>query len=128
MGVTVMSRVVAALSVLTLLGACNDAYSPTQSVPSLEGLTVIPRSATLQAGQVVALKARLLDENGDQISGAAFKWTSSDEGVATVAATGEVLGRGEGRAIITASAQNKSQIAAIHVLGKASKPEPEGEN
>jgi uncharacterized protein YjdB len=123
-----MSRILATLSALTLTGACNDTFSPPPSVPSLQGLAVIPRSATIQAGQVVALKARLIDANGDPLSGVATSWTSSNEVVATVAATGEVLGRGAGRAIITATAQGKSQTAAIHVLGKPSKPDPKGEN
>jgi uncharacterized protein YjdB len=123
-----MSRIVATLSALTLAGACNDAFSPPPNIPSFEGLTVVPRSATIQAGQVVALTAKLIDANGDQLSGVATSWTSSNEVVATVAATGEVLGRGAGRAIITATAQGKSQTAAIQVLGRPSKPDPKGEN
>lgn len=123
-----MSRILATVSALTLVGACNDAFSPPPNVPTFEGLTVVPRSATIQAGQVVALKARLIDANGDPLSGVATSWTSSNEVVATVAATGEVLGRGAGRAIITATAQGKSQTAAILVLGKPSKPDPKGEN
>jgi uncharacterized protein YjdB len=128
MSVTTMSRIIAALSAIALLGGCNDSFSPPPSVPSLQGLTVVPQSATIQAGQVVALKARLIDDNGDQIRGVATSWTSSNEAVATVAASGEVLGRDAGRAIITATAQGKSQTAAIHVLGKPSKPDPKGEN
>jgi hypothetical protein len=128
MNATTMSRIIAALSAITLLGACNDSFSPPPNVPTFEGLTVVPRSATIQAGQVVALKARLIDANGDPLSGVATSWTSSNEVVATVAATGEVLGRGAGNAIITATAQGKSQTAAIHVLGRPSKPDPKGEN
>ncbi|HEV8455543.1 MAG TPA: Ig-like domain-containing protein [Gemmatimonadales bacterium] len=128
MSVTTLSRIIAALSAITLLGACNDSFSPSASVPSFEGLTVVPQSATIQAGQVVALKARLIDENGDQLREVATSWMSSNETVATVAASGEVLGRGAGRAIITATAQGKSQTAAIHVLDRPSKPEPKGEN
>jgi uncharacterized protein YjdB len=123
-----MSRILATVSALTLVGACNDAFSPPPNIPIFEGLTVVPRSATIQAGQVVALKARLIDANGDPLNGVATSWTSSNEVVATVAATGEVLGRGAGHAIITATAQGKSQTAAILVLGKPSKPAPKGEH
>jgi len=54
MSVTTVSRIIAALSAISLLGACNDSFSPLPNDPSFQGLTVVPRSATLQAGQVVA--------------------------------------------------------------------------
>lgn len=122
MRVITMLRVVVALSALVLAGACNDAFSTPPNVPSTDGLAVIPRSATIQAGQVVALQARLIDENGDQITGL-VSWTSSNQAVATVAASGEVLGRGAGHATIAASLQGKSQTATILVLAKPSKPD-----
>jgi uncharacterized protein YjdB len=127
MSVTTMSRIVAALSAITLLAACNDSFSPPPSVPSLEGLTVVPRSATLQAGQVVALKASLIDEHGDRLDGFIVSWRSSDDAVATVASSGEVVGRSVGHAVITASAAGKSQTSTIQVLARASKPDPEDE-
>jgi hypothetical protein len=125
MRVIPMSQIMAILSALTLAAACNDAYSPSPYVPNFEGLTVIPRSASLQAGQVVMLHASFIDDNGDPLP-ATFSWRSSDESVATVAATGEVFGRAPGRAIITASVQNKSQTAAIHVLPRVEDPDSEG--
>ena len=125
---TPMSRIIALLSAITLLSACNDAFSPPQTTPAPGGFTVVPRSATLQAGQVVALKANLIDDNGDQVRGVPISWRSSNESVATVAATGEVLGRGEGHAVISASAQGKSQTSFIKVTGRPSKPAPKGEN
>jgi len=85
MNATTMSRIIAALSAMTLLAACNDSFSPAPSDPSLQGLTVVPRSATLQAGQVVALKARLIDEHGDRLDGFVVSWRSNNDAVATVA-------------------------------------------
>jgi uncharacterized protein YjdB len=126
MNATTMSRIIAALSAMTLLGACNDSFSPPPSVPSLQGLTVVPRSATLQAGQVVALKASLIDEHGDRLDGFVVSWRSSNDAVATVASSGEVVGRSVGFAVITASAAGKSQISAIHVLARAQKPDSKG--
>jgi uncharacterized protein YjdB len=123
MRVTTTSRILVALSAITLLGACNDSFSPSQSVPSLEGLTVVPRSATLQAGQVVALKASLIDEHGDRLDGFTVSWKSSDDAEATVASTGEVVGRSVGHAVITASAAGKSQISTISVLARGQKPD-----
>jgi uncharacterized protein YjdB len=127
MSVTTMSRIVAALSAITLLAACNDSFSPPPSVPSLEGLTVVPRSATLQAGQAVALKASLIDEHGDRLDGFIVSWRSSNDAVATVASSGEVVGRSVGHAVITASTAGKSQTSTIQVLARASKPDPEDE-
>jgi uncharacterized protein YjdB len=127
MSVRTMSRIIAALSAITLLGACNDSFSPPPNVPSDQGLTVVPRLATLQAGQVVALKAILIDEHGDRLDRFTVSWTSSNDAVATVAGTGEVLGRAVGHAVITASAAGKSQISTIHVLARGQKPDSKGE-
>jgi uncharacterized protein YjdB len=85
-------------------------------------MTVIPSSAIINSGDVVALRAHLIDASGDPIEGVTIKWSSSDGGVATVAGNGEVVGREVGYATITANAQGKSQISAIQVLARASKP------
>jgi hypothetical protein len=123
-----MSRIVVTLSALTLAGACNDSYSPSPPPPGDTGvLSLVPRNATLTQGQVVALKASLIDEHGDQLVGFATAWRSSDDAVATVANSGEVYGRGAGFAVITATAAGKSQIATIRVLPKESKPDSKGE-
>jgi uncharacterized protein YjdB len=126
MNATTMSRIIAALSAMTLLAACNDSFSPPPSAPSLQGLTVVPRAATLQAGQVVALKASMTDEHGDRLDGFIVSWRSSNDAVATVASSGEVYGRGVGFAVITASVAGKSQISAIHVLARGQKPDSKG--
>jgi uncharacterized protein YjdB len=126
MNATTMSRIIAALSAITLLGACNDSFSPSPSAPSLQGLTVVPRSATLQAGQVVALKASLIDEFGGRLDGFIVSWRSSNDAVATVANSGEVVGRSAGFALITASVAGKSQISTIRVLARGQKPDSKG--
>jgi uncharacterized protein YjdB len=128
MSVTTLSRIIAALSAVTLLGACNDSFSPPPNVPSVSGLTVVPRSATLQSGQVVALKVSLADEHGDRLDGFTVSWRSSNDAVATVASSGEVLGRSVGRAIITASVAGKSQISTIRVLARGQKPDSKPES
>jgi hypothetical protein len=120
----VMSRTVATLGALILAGACTDTSGPTPPLPpGGETMTVVPRSATLRPGQVVALKAQLIDADGNAMEEVAISWRSSDDAVATVAATGEVYGRSEGRAVISASAQGRSQIASIRVLQREQKPE-----
>jgi uncharacterized protein YjdB len=131
MGATTMLRTLAVLSAFTLVTACSDTLSPAPSVPSSShggGLAVVPRAATIQAGQGVLLKATLSDDNGDAINGQEIRWSSNNQAVATVSSTGEVVGRSAGHAVIAASAQGRSENAFIKVTGKPSKPAPEGEN
>ena len=126
MSLTTVSRILAALSAITLLGACNDSFSPLPNDPSFQGLTVVPGSAMLQAGQVVALKASLTDEHGDRLEGFIVSWRSSNDAVATVASSGEVVARSVGDAVITASVGGKTQISTIHVLARGQKLDPKG--
>ena len=129
MRVITMSRIVVTLSALTLAGACNDdPFKPSTSTTSTSGgiLTVVPRNSTLKQGQVVALQASLIDEQGDGLIGFATEWRSSNDAVATVANSGEVYARTPGFAVITATAAGKSQIATIRVLPKEGKTGSKG--
>ena len=124
MRVITLSRSVAALGVLTLSVACNgDSLTPTPPPPGSEsGMTLVPRTATIHAGQIVTLQARLVDEFGDALE-SSISWKSSNDAIATVAATGVVYGRSEGLAVITASAHGKGQFSTIRVLRRDEKPE-----
>jgi uncharacterized protein YjdB len=121
-----MSRVAAALAAFTLVGGCNDYTAPPNEPSTPEGLTVVPRSATIGSGQVVQLKATMRDEFGDALAGVTISWRTSNDAVATVSDRGDVVGRASGHAVITASALGKSQISTIHVLPRAQKPDPKG--
>jgi uncharacterized protein YjdB len=85
-------------------------------------MTVEPRNATIQAGQVLPLKATLIDEHGNRLDGVGISWTSTNDAVATVSRSGEVFARAAGRAVITASALGKSQFSTIHVRARPPKP------
>ena len=124
MRVTTLSRILATLSALVLAGACQESFSTGPNNPSLDGLTVEPRSATIEAGRTVTFKATLRDENGDAVSGAPVAWRSSDDAVATVASSGEVFGRSAGRAVITAAVQGKSQFSTVLVMARKPKDDP----
>ncbi|HEY9016578.1 MAG TPA: Ig-like domain-containing protein, partial [Gemmatimonadales bacterium] len=103
--------------------ACDDSTSPnTPGGQRPEGMTVVPSSARIQAGQSVLLKATLRDEFGDALA-ATFEWRSSDDAVATVARNGEVFGRSQGYAIITASSLGKSQTSTVRVVPRPGKPQ-----
>ena len=55
-------------------------------------------------GDTVDLSARVLDEEGKEITGTTVKWSSSDTAVATVNSAGVMTAVGEGTATLTATA------------------------
>jgi uncharacterized protein YjdB len=118
-------RLLPALSLLAVLSAC-DSESIGPATAGVGTITVIPRTATIGAGQAVQLTAQLVDEFGDPLD-ARVSWSSSNPEVATVSVSGTVIGRKEGRAAITASAHGKLQAAAVHVIRDDSvgKPKPQ---
>jgi uncharacterized protein YjdB len=116
-------RSVAVLAALGVTAACNDSFNPPPNGSSTGTLTVVPRSATIRAGQVAVLKASLIDEFGDPIE-TSLRWSSSNDVVATVSSSGEVLGRSEGHAVITADALGKLQTSTVEVLARGPKKEP----
>ena len=120
MRVIVLTQLVAALGSAAAIVACEDSLSPQPSPGSIVNISVVPQTATIRAGQVVTLQARLTDEFGDGLPGS-FSWKSSNDAVATVAATGEVYGRSEGIVAVTASAAGKVQTSTIHVQPRESK-------
>jgi uncharacterized protein YjdB len=121
MNATSLTRTIVILTAFAGVMACQDTSGPqVPSTTGTESVSIVPRSATIEAGRTVALRATLRDEFGDLLA-ATFEWRSSDDAVATVTANGEVRGRSEGRAVISASAHGKSQLAAIRVLGRGPK-------
>ena len=117
------SRLVTVFALAAAVG-CSEPFDTPPNEPSPgTGLTVVPQNATIMAGQVVALKASMRDQFGDQLVGVTVKWKSSNEAVATVAANGEVMGRSAGVATVTADAQGKTQTSGIKVLPRPSKPQ-----
>jgi uncharacterized protein YjdB len=131
MTVSPKSGLIAVLSALLVLAGCNEAFSPPPNAPSGVsggGLTVVPRSAKIEAGQVVVLRATLDDIDGNRITVGLIRWSSNNEAVAAVTAAGEVRGRTAGHAVISASAEGKTQTSFIQVTGKPPKPAPPGEN
>lgn len=111
--------------VLVVTGACtSESLGP--ATAGAGSMTVIPSTATIGQGQAVQLTARLVDEFGDPLN-AKVSWSSSNPSVATVSVSGTVMGRGEGRAAVTASAGGRAQSAAVHVIPEESggKPRPQ---
>ena len=77
---------------------------------------VTPREVTLAAlGNTATLTARVLDAQGNEISGEAVSWSSVSPEVATVDAAGVVTAVVNGRATVTASASGVSGEATVDV-------------
>ena len=122
-----VSRLITVLG-LAAAAACSEPFSPPPNTPSEptdgSGLSIVPSNATIAAGQVVQLQASMHDEFGNDLIGVTVQWSSSNSAVASVAPSGEVLGRAEGTATIVADADGKRQTSAIHVVGqKGKKPD-----
>jgi alpha-tubulin suppressor-like RCC1 family protein len=79
-------------------------------------VTVTPATATITAlGETVQLAATAQDANGFAVGAAEFAWTSSDESIASVSASGLVTAVANGTASITATAGQVSGVAAVTV-------------
>ena len=81
----------------------NVSFSPQKEVIKVTGLLLTPKTLTLSVDQTYSLDARI------QPSGASnqnISWSSTNESVATVDATGLVTAISEGEAVITATTQD----------------------
>jgi uncharacterized protein YjdB len=98
-------RRTAALGFLALLlTACSDDPAGPASVESVE---VTSPAASVVAGQTMQLSIVIKDESGNVLSGRAITWSSDNQAVATVSASGLVTALTPGSATITASAEEK---------------------
>jgi uncharacterized protein YjdB len=86
-----------------------------QPPPPVASVTVAPATASIVAGETRQLAATLRDANNNVLSDRAVAWTSSDEDIATVSATGLVTAVAPGAATITATSEGVSGTAAITV-------------
>ena len=106
-----LSRGLLALTVPALVLAC-DSTDPAVATT----INVSPSATAFVAlGETVQLSASVLDQNGEPLVDAAVTWTSSDDAVATVTASGLVTAAGNGNARLTASSGGASGSAAVTV-------------
>ncbi len=84
---------------------------------SANRITITPPSSTLMSiGETVQLTATVLDQNGQPLADAQVNWSSSDDNVAAVDATGLVTAVMNGAAQITATAGNASASVTVTVM------------
>lgn len=103
---------------LTLWSCGGSSGSPVGPVakPAVASVIVTPASSSLlQLGASVQLEAVARDAAGGELSGKVFSWSSSDEEVATVNATGVVTAMANGGVTITATTEEVAGSAAVTV-------------
>lgn len=78
-------------------------------------LQIVPGNKALLVEESFQFSAQVRDLSGTLLTGRPVTWTSNNEGVATVSATGLVTALSPGGAIITASSEGKSAPSSVTV-------------
>ncbi len=87
-------------------------------------ITVAPDSVLLtELGETAQLTAEVTDANGNVIANATVSWSSGDEAVATVDATGLVTAVANGSTTVTATAGDHSASATVTVMAQSAPTE-----
>lgn len=105
----------AGLGLLALL-ACSSDNGPTGPPGVVAAVTVAPARDTLNVGETLLLIAIVRDGTGNVLPGRTVLWSSSDEVIASVDATGLVTGMAPGEVTITGVTEDKSGTALITVV------------
>jgi uncharacterized protein YjdB len=84
-------------------------------IHTVASVEVVPTQLGLAVGSHGTLAARVLDVSGLPVSNAQVDWSTSNAGVATVAATGEVSALSPGTAVITATSNSFSGTSTVTV-------------
>jgi len=109
--------------------ATVDGVSATSSVEvdppppaPVASITVALASVSLTAGQTTQATATLRDSAGNALTGRTITWSSSDQALATVSATGLVTAVAAGSTTIIATAEEKTGSASLTVTPAAPAP------
>ena len=105
------------LIVTTATGAPADtaSFTVTNTIVPASGVAVSPSNVTFVVGDTSRLRATLTDSTGAVLVGRPITWTSSDNGIVTVLATGQIRAMAAGGATITASNESHNATATITV-------------
>src|ERR1700752_4562393 len=103
------------LTPVTGAPADTASFTVTNTVVPVSEITVSPTNVSFVVGDTSRLRATLFDSTGAVLVGRPITWTSSDNGIVTVLATGQIRGIGTGSATITANQEPHSASAVITV-------------
>jgi len=98
----------------------NVTYSTGSAAPVLTTIEVTPATANLAVGTTQQFAATAKDQNDDEMTGVTFDWSSSNETVGTVNATGFFTALAEGATTVTAAAEGVTGTAQVTVLAAPS--------
>ena len=114
------------LIIASMTGAPADTatITVTTTVVPVHAVTVTPSNVSLVVGDTTRLRASLTDSTGSALFGRAITWSSSDNGVATVLATGSVRAIAAGSVTITATTEDRSSTAVVTVNPAPPAPPP----
>jgi len=124
-------RVALAAAIVSLLtAACSDSTAgPSPAVNGdstgarvVAAVTVTPGSRTLVAGDTLNLSARATDAANTPIDGRPVAWVSTNDAIATVSASGNVLAISAGTVTIRATVDGKSGEASLTVTSPVTAP------
>jgi hypothetical protein len=119
------ARLAALLAVLA--AACSSGTEPPVATSVQVRTASGASSATLASiGQTVVLVARVLDQNGDTMSGQTVTWSSSSTAAATVSNTGTVTAVANGSSQITATAGSISGSLPVTVAQAIAQVQKQG--
>ncbi|MBI4500747.1 MAG: Ig-like domain-containing protein [Gemmatimonadetes bacterium] len=109
--------------------ACNSEQSltdpgnpPTNESTAIASVAVTPGSGTLAVGQTSQYAVIATDSSGKTVSAGKVTWSSSNESVITVNASGVVTARATGSATITATTGGQTGSASVTVGGAPPPP------
>ena len=100
---------------LAFLVVTDEGSAPTE--PVLTTIEVTPETADVAVGATRQFAATAKDQNGNGMTNVTFAWTSSNETVGTVDATGLFTALAAGSTTVTASAESVTGTAAVMVTG-----------
>lgn len=105
----------ASLGLLGAVWGCDDG-GPGDPAVGVHRVEITPASVVLaELGATALLTATALDATGEPVPGARITWSSQDDGVATVDASGLVTGLSRGTTNVQASADEVVGLARIGV-------------
>ncbi|MDD4254154.1 MAG: PQQ-binding-like beta-propeller repeat protein [Methanofollis sp.] len=91
-------------------------YAITENTaPKLTTISLVPKNPTVLKGNGLSLNATAIDQYGNQMERSVFAWTSSNETVGTVNATGYFAAFTAGKTVVTASKSTVKGTTTITV-------------
>lgn len=112
-----LGRLLAVGAVACLVAACRgDGSGSPDTQAAVAAVEVTPAQATVTRGETVQLRATLTDGAGRILQARTVTWTSDDPSRVSVTAMGLVTAVGNGRVIVKATAEGKSDQTEITVV------------